>query len=113
MLGHSANRRGEEASSVKVTGQCPPQRIRKGRPVHAAAEHLGNIRVGSLQAAVLSLWWARRCLVPVTRWLAHLCGLLPNGPGMEASLSLFLEKARVYTVGLVLFGIVFVSLRIE
>lgn len=55
MLGHSANRRGEEASSVKVAGQCPPQRIRKGRPVHAAAEHLGNIRVGSLQAAVLSL----------------------------------------------------------
>ena len=54
-----------------------------------------------------------RCLVPVTRWLAHLCGLLPNGPGMEASLSLILEKARVYTVGLVLFDIVFVSLRIE
>ena len=50
MLGHSANRRGKEASSVKVAGQCSPQRIRKGRPVHAAAgargEHQGGQPAG-------------------------------------------------------------------
>ena len=50
MLGHSANRTGKEASSVKVAGQCSPQRIRKVRPIHAAVgargEHQGGQPAG-------------------------------------------------------------------
>ena len=83
MLGHSANRTGKEASSVKVAGQCSPQRISKVRPIHAAVGARGEHQGGQPAGRRLVSGGHCRCPIPVTRSLATSEGSFLMGLGWK------------------------------